>query len=152
MGDVFPHITHSNQVQSGRTAMATQDSTIPYDEIDAPVRKLVRVLNDKYPCIRTGASCGGHENPQKGQWEAGTFYVTFHIEQTKRGWRVLEFLAWAINHDYARAEHHVQLIPLSRPPYLNTPGECLHFSIEGFGGESPDELAGFLKMVRQYFA
>jgi hypothetical protein len=42
------------------------------------------------------------------------------------------------------------LLPTSAPPYLNTIGQCLHFVIEGYGGENPDELAEFLDATRKY--
>ena len=128
---------------------SSQD-TIPYDEIDANMVALVKALN-RYPGVTTIGSCGGHEvitNPS--QWEAGTWYVKFNLPANRRGWYLLEHLSWAINHDCRRAGRQAMLLPTSVPPYLNTPGKCLCFVLEGFGGENPDELASFLDKVRQY--
>ncbi|MCI0709769.1 MAG: hypothetical protein L0154_06355 [Chloroflexi bacterium] len=41
------------------------------------------------------------------------------------------------------------LLPKSSPPYLNTPGKCLRFVIEGYDGEDPDKLADFLDETRK---
>ena len=123
---------------------------IPYDTFDPNIVGLVRALNH-YPGLMTIGSCGGHEvitNPS--QWEAGTWYVKFDLHADRLGWYVLEHLAWAINEDYRGAGHHVILMPIAPPPYLNTPGKCLHFVVEGYEGEDPDKLAHFLEAVRRY--
>lgn len=123
---------------------------IPYDTFDPNIVGLVRALN-RYPGLMTIGSCGGHEvitNPS--QWEAGTWYVKFDLHADRLGWYVLEHLAWAINEDYRGAGHHVVFMPIAPPPYLNTPGKCLHFVVEGYEGEDPDKLAQFLEAVGKY--
>lgn len=123
---------------------------IPYETFDQNIVGLVRALN-RYPGLMTIGSCGGHEvitNPS--QWEAGTWYVKFDLHADRLGWYVLEHLAWAINEDYRGAGHHVILLPTAPPPYLNTPGQCLHFVVEGYEGEDPDKLAHFLESVRKH--
>jgi len=133
-----------------KPSIKTRKKAIPYDEIDANMVSLVRALN-RYPGVLTLGSCGGHDvvtNPS--QWEAGTWYVKFTLPTDRSGWYLLEHLAWAINNDYRRGGGRLMLLPISPPPYLNTPGECLSFSIEGFGGENPEDLATFLVKVRKY--
>jgi hypothetical protein len=128
----------------------TAKKAIPYAELDPNIVSLVRALN-RYPGVRTMGSCGGHEvitNPS--QWEAGTWYVKFSLPANRFGWLLLEHLSWAINHDCRRAGRQAMLLPTSMPPFLNTPGECLAFVIEGFGGEDPDELAQFLVSTQKY--
>lgn len=123
---------------------------IPYDELDANIVNLVRALN-RYPGVMTVGSCGGHEiitNPS--QWQAGTWYVKFTLPSGKFGWYLLEHLAWVVNEDYRGSGKNVMLLPTSAPPYLNTVGQCLHFIIEGYSGENPDELAEFLDVTRKY--
>jgi hypothetical protein len=56
-------------------------------------------------------------------------WVKFGIEKSELGWRTLEFLAWAFD-DMVRARKRLFFWPVSNPPYLNTPGECLSFVIE----------------------
>lgn len=123
---------------------------IPYETFDPNIVGLVRALN-RYPGLMTIGSCGGHEiitNPS--QWVAGTWYVKFDLHADRLGWYVLEHLAWAINEAYRGAGHHVILLPTAPPPYLNTPGQCLHFVVEGYEGEDPDKLAHFLESVRKH--
>jgi hypothetical protein len=118
-------------------------------ELDANIVGLVEALNS-YPGVATIGSCGGHEvitNPS--QWEVGSWYVKFDIEHNDTGWLVVEFLGWAINDDYRSTTTNVSFMPIAAPPYLNEPGECLHFVIEGYNGEDPDKLASFLKRVRR---
>jgi len=110
----------------------------------------VRTLN-RYPGVMSVGSCGGREiitNPS--QWQAGTWYVKFNLPSGKLGWYLLEHLAWVINEDYRGAGRSVILPPTSAPPYLNTPGQCLYFVIEGYNGENPDALAEFLDTTRKY--
>jgi hypothetical protein len=132
------------------SAQGTGKKGIPYDELDANIVNLVRALN-RYPGVMTVGSCGGHEtitNPS--QWRAGTWYVKFTLPSGKFGWYLLEHLAWVVNEDYRGSGRNVILLPTSAPPYLNTVGQCLHFVIEGYGGENPDELAEFLDATRKY--
>jgi hypothetical protein len=134
--------------KSPATTPATENPiAIPYDELDPNIVKLVRVLN-LYPGLTTVGSCGGHEvitNPS--QWEAGTWYVKFDLPIEASSWYVLEHLAWAINNDYRRSGGNLVLLPTSAPPYLNLPGQCLSFVIEGRDYENPDTLADFLEKV-----
>lgn len=123
---------------------------IPYNELDANIVRLVQALN-RYPGVMTVGSCGGHEtitNPS--QWQAGTWYVKFTLPSGKFGWYLLEHLAWVVNEDYRGSGRNVVLLPTSAPPYLNTVGQCLHFVIEGYDDENPDELAEFLDATKKY--
>ena len=116
--------------------------------IDPAIGRLVNALN-AFEGIETIGSCGGHPEPLKGgQWPAGTWYVKFCVDKNAHGWRALEFLAWLINNDYQRAGHHVILLPTAPPPYLNEPGQVLHFALEGSDGEDPDALASWMDGLR----
>jgi len=123
---------------------------IPYDTLDSNIKDLVRALNE-FKGIDTLGSCGGHPDPKPGQWAEGTYYVTFTVDHNEDGWLALEFLAWLINHDYRRAGHSVEIYPDSLPPYLNEPGRCLRFALEGVEGEDPNELAEILNETREQY-
>ena len=112
------------------------------DDLDRNVVHLVRILNS-FPGIQTIGSCGGHPNPDPCQWSEGSFYVKFHVAWNAEGRLSLEFLAWLINDMVVRTttKGNVLLLPVSPPPYLNDPGNCLCFVIEGSNGADPEELA-----------
>lgn len=106
--------------------MADQD--IPYDEIDEPIRSLVRVLN-AFPGVKTIGSCGGHSSPTTGQAGPGRWWVLFDVERSENGWLSLEFLAWAVTRNLG-ADGSVTLEADAAPPYLNQPGAMLRFVLE----------------------
>ena len=121
---------------------------VPADvTLDSNMVGLVNALN-AFPGVQTIGSCGGHVAPTGGQWEEGTFYVNVVFDDTEHGYFALEFLAWAINNDYRRAGYKVMLYPYAPPPYLNEPGNCLRFHLEGYGAD-PDELAVTLDQARE---
>lgn len=120
------------------------------EQLDANIVKLVDALN-RYPGLKTIGSCGGHEAiTNSSQWSAGTWYVKFELSEDLTGRFVLEFLAWAINGDYRSNGNSVLFMPVSPPPFLNTSGKCLNYTVEGYDKENPDELAAFLDSVRVY--
>lgn len=119
----------------------------PYDELDPNITDLVRILNS-FPGIETVGSCGGHPEPKKGGWPAGSWYVKFRVARNDHGWFAPEFLAWAVNCDYATG-HSITLCPVSPPPYLNFPGRNLSFVVEGRGGEDPNDLSAFLDRMKR---
>lgn len=118
--------------------------------IDPNIRRLCAALN-RFEGIETIGSCGGHENPQECQAPAGSWWVTFGVAHTEDGWRALEFLAWLINNDYARAGRHVICYPEAAPPYLNHPGHMLRFALEGQDNEDPNALAAWINKLRRQF-
>ena len=63
--------------------------TIDYDQIEEPVRRLVRALN-AFEGVTTIGSCGGHENPDEWQEPVGSWFVTFAIAHRGGGWQSLE--------------------------------------------------------------
>lgn len=129
---------------------APRPTRVPWRELDSNIVSLVRALT-RYPGVTTLGSCGGHETTSNpSQWPTGSWYVTFTLPQSRQGWLVLEHLAWAITHDYMRAGHKIVFQPDALPPFLNTPGRMLRFSLEGFQGEDPDELAVFLISMQDY--
>ncbi|WP_339821896.1 hypothetical protein MKZ15_10780 [Paenibacillus sp. FSL R7-0216] len=129
--------------------MAEHTKKAPQDELDENIKNLVNVLNS-FEAIQTIGSCGGHTNPQPGQWEEGTWYVKFDIEQSLEGWQTIEFLAWAINHEYDE-DLTVFFMPKSSPPWLNAPTETLGWVIEGYNEQDPNQLADFLDKVKNDF-
>ncbi len=118
--------------------------------LDANVAGLVVTLN-RFPGVATVASCGGHPDPGSGQWPERTWYVKFDLPRSEAGWLSLEFLAWAINTAYRADRPSVVLLPDSPPPYLNKPGECLKFMVEGRRGARADDLAAWLARVHGEF-
>lgn len=115
--------------------------------MDTNMIYLAETLNS-YPAVTTVGSCGGHADPGPGQWAFGTWYMKFEIAPTDTGWRVLEFLAWAINNDWRRAGGDATLLPTAPPSMLNEPGKCLAFVIESYAGDVPDHVAAFLRQVQ----
>lgn len=118
-------------------------SLIDYSQLDPEIVPLVRVLNS-YDAVTTIESCEGHK-------PGDSWSVWFDVSKDQLGWLTLEFLAWAINEEYAftsTARLHI----CSAPPYENAIGETLHFYIEGDKDtESIDELAGWLERAKEYF-
>ncbi len=110
------------------------------EQLDPNMRRLVAALNP-FRGIHTIGSCGGHEHPGPAQRPAGSWYVKFAVARTDDGWFALEFRAGFVNNDYRRAGHRVMLYPTAAPPYLNTPGQCLCWALEGYESEDPDRLA-----------
>jgi hypothetical protein len=123
---------------------------VPYAQLDLPVRALVRILNG-FPGIHTVASCGGHETPGPAGNPAGQWEVRFTVDHAEDGWYALEWLAW-ITQDARQAGKHVSIRVSAAPPYLNTPGESLFFTLygdtHGEAGQDPDELAAWIKQQK----
>jgi hypothetical protein len=121
---------------------------IPYQELDKNIIQLVRALN-AFKGITTIGSCGGHAHPKnESQWPKGSWYIKFFVARDEDGRFALEFLAWLINHSMRRGGNQVYLYPTAAPPYLNSPGEELHYVLEG-NQEGPDEVARLMNQVRK---
>lgn len=137
---------------------------VPYDEIDPPIRELVRVLND-FGRISTIGSCGGHEDPKPGNSSrapANEWWVTFAVDPadpesdsgvpTAAGWMDLEFLAYLVNTRGLRwapeKARNVVLAPYAPMPHANGPGRMLRFELNGYRGANgvePDDLAAAIR-------
>jgi hypothetical protein len=119
-------------------------------DLDGNMVRLVRALN-AFDGITTIGSCGGHPDPGPGQWSQDTFYVKFDLSWDQAGLLALEFLAWAVNHYWSDVNPlgRVMLLPVSPPPYMNGPGTCLSFVIEGYDGADPEQLATALRLLRR---
>ena len=64
-------------------------------EQDERVARLVHAL-DAFPGVESYSSCGGHPPPlEESQCPANEFFVCFDVGREERGWRALEFIAWA---------------------------------------------------------
>lgn len=83
-------------------------------------------------------------------------WVNFALDKSEMGWRTLEFLSWALMEDLKRAGYDLMLTPMSAPPYLNEPGNCLSFLLQV--ADDPDlakqgrdirDIAKFLDRVRE---
>lgn len=115
--------------------------------LDKNMVQLIRALNS-FPGIKTFTSCGGHPNPSACQWPEGTFFVGFNVAWNDDGRLALEFLAWFVNgYLDTKTKGGVRLVPFSAPPYLNCPGECLHFALEGRA--DPVEIGEELKDTKK---
>lgn len=66
--------------------------------IDRRVAPLVAALNG-IPGVRTFASCGGHRNPKArlGQVPSDSFYVSFQLQHSSRGWTALSRIGWIVS-------------------------------------------------------
>jgi hypothetical protein len=131
---------------------------VPYDELDPPVRELVRVLND-FDGVETIGSCGGHEDGTPGGMHASAdeWWLTFALEPadpsaaiaapSPRAWLDLEFLAYWLGH--LGNSRDLALVPFAPPPHLNEPGRMLRFELRGWRdgerGIGPEEVAASLR-------
>jgi hypothetical protein len=107
--------------------------SIPYDDIDAPIRPLVGFLNERLGVV-TVASYGGHENPDEGR-----------VPEAPAEWDAFEFLAWVCR-DWGRAGMDLVLEADASPPWLNkwvTGDSTLGFVLSG--DTPPGELADFMR-------
>jgi hypothetical protein len=118
--------------------------SIPYDDIDPPIRPLVGFLNERLGVV-TVASYGGHENPDEGQAPEGGWWVLVRVPEAPAEWDAFEFLAWVCR-DWARAGKHLVLEADASPPWLNkwvTGDSTLGFVLSG--DTPPGELADFMR-------
>jgi hypothetical protein len=133
---------------------------VPYDELDPPIRELVRVLSEEFAGVETIGSCGGHEDGTPGGMHASAdeWWVTFHLEPadsdaavaapSERAWLDLEFLVYWIGQQARERKVDVELLPWAPPPHLNEPGRMLRFEIRGWRGDDgiePDEVAALIR-------
>jgi hypothetical protein len=114
---------------------------VPYDQLDAGIVKLVKVLNS-FDGITTNGSCEGHN--QNTKWS-----VMFDVQHDEAGRVALEFITWCVD-DCSRSGHLVSIGLHAFPPYLNAPGEALCFFVMGTRGrENPDDLADWLELAKE---
>ncbi len=132
----------SEQANQGNPPLNATIQDEELQDIDSNVRSLISVLNS-FPGVETTGSCGGHPEPRKiYQWPSGSWNVVMHIKHNRTGLLSLEFLAWAINHDIRRSKgNRILFLPTAPPPWLNGPGQCLYYVLEGSQGEDPEKLA-----------
>jgi hypothetical protein len=106
--------------------------SIPYDDLDAPIRPLVRFLNEELGVVTIG-SCGGHKNPDEGQAPEGSWWVLVRVPEDADEWKAFEFLAWVTYRNCGRARV-AYLEADAAPPYLNswlTGDSTLRFVLSG---------------------
>ena len=99
-----------------------------YDEIDAPIRSLVQVLN-AFPGARTIGSCGSHDSPKGDQAGPGCWWVLIGFDRSDDAWLSLEFLGWAVTRVLG-SDGTCTLEADAAPPYLNHPGRMLRFILQ----------------------
>ena len=107
-------------------------SEVPYEEIDEPVRDLVRLLNEELSLVTIG-SCGGHKNPDNVQAPEGEFWVSIEVPSNVDEWRGFEYLAWVCR-DWGRAGEDLLLEADAAPPFVNswiTGESTLRFVLNG---------------------
>jgi hypothetical protein len=117
--------------------------TIPYDDIDPPIRPLVGFLNEHVGVV-TFSSCGGHENPEEGQAPEGSWWVLVRVPESADEWDSFEFLAWVCR-DWGRSGKNLVLEADAAPPWLNkwcTGESTLRFALSG--DMPPGELIDFV--------
>lgn len=158
LAEVERRLRAHNASAAGNCIVVGQPDEIPYDEIDPPIRELVRLLNEEFSGVETIGSCGGHETPiSPASLPAKEWYVAFGLQPadpaaeialpTAQAWLDLEFLTWHINGRLS--DRGVDLVPFAPPPHLNEPGRMLRFEIHGWrggeGGVEPDDLVATLR-------
>jgi hypothetical protein len=119
---------------------------VPYDDLDPPIRPLVRFLNEELGVVTIG-SCGGHENPEGDQAPEGSFWVTVAVPKDDDEWDAFEFLSW-VCHNYWQAGRDLTLEADAKPPWLNkwaTGNSTLRFILSG--DVPPGELIDFVREV-----
>lgn len=133
---------------------------VPWDEIDPPIRDLVRELNSLQG-IKTVSSCGGHDDPSAKKDGRGPEHWDVFLRPwfdfsddadevwpDRDGWLALEFLSWAVR-DLRTTGRKVMMHLDAPAPHLNGPGRCLTFIIEGDrfgeGGYAPEEFISDLR-------
>lgn len=119
-------------------------------KLDKNIAPLVKEIN-AFPGLLTIGSCGGHRRPRLGQWDEGTWYVTFSAARTAAAHASLEFLAWLVNNDAQQANTPVTLYPFAYPPHLNEPGHMLRYHLEGYKKHDPVEFADYMRFARTLF-
>ncbi len=142
------HADDTHTLPQGSTASPTSPhdtSQYPSTELDHKLIAL-RLALDAFEGIVT--SGGGRPDRSPEQDPEEKWSVTFQVEPSDDGWYALEFLAWAINNDYVRGGHNVQLTLNSAPPHLNMPGETMVFGVVGIQ-EDPQKLADNLHQLRE---
>jgi hypothetical protein len=135
-------------------------SPVPYDELDPPIRELVRVLTDGFSGIETIGSCGGHDDGSPGGMHASADerWVTFGLEPadasaqvaapSDRAWLDMEFLVYWMSVLRREQGLDVEVFPWASPPHLNEPGRMLSFELRGWrqdGKGEPDEVAEWIR-------
>lgn len=125
---------------------------INYEELDPPIRELVRVLNE-FSGISTLGSCGGHEDGTPGEVHAAAdeWWVTMSLEPadseaaihapSEQAWLDFEFLVYWISRLRAEKNVGVDLAPYAPPPHLNEPGRMLRFELRGWRRDDDGALA-----------
>jgi hypothetical protein len=134
---------------------------VPYEELDPPVVKLVRVLNEEFDGFATIGSCGGHEDGKPGEIHAPAdeWWVTFELEPadpnadttapSADAWTDLEFLVYWLGRMRTEKGSAVRVEPYAPPPHMNFPGRMLRFEMVGYRSETdgvePDEVAAWIR-------
>lgn len=154
--------THSTPPQSQvdeRDAMELaifENRTPPWENLDAGIVPLVRVLS-RFPGIVTVSSCEGHpERSGAAEWHVGWCMRSsdpsisiIDAGPSAQGWLSTEWLMWMVQ-DMRRAGFAIRRDISTPPPYWNYPGRSMMFWIYGSTTSSerePVTSARFLQIL-----
>lgn len=114
-------------------------------QLDENIRPLCEELN-RLPGIDTNDSCGGHENPGRGQCPAGEWYVGFSAERSCFAWQSLSLIAFVAGELDEQGFHELQV--WCQPMYEPGP---LDFALHGYEGTDPVRFSARLIEARAQF-
>jgi hypothetical protein len=124
------------------------DDELPVDELDPAIVELCRAINE-FPDIRTSESCQGFVDDHRPGKPWAVYLGPSPSPPTPEGYSSLEFLVWLCRHIARDRGFDVSMRVNAPPPYLNGPGECMYFIIEGTN-RHPDEFAAFIRDTRDH--
>jgi len=115
--------------------------------IDVNIYALVKEIN-RFPGIYTTGSCGGHADPKPGQEDLGHGHVFFKIDNPAKGFRSLDFLAWACDgKNLAKAAN----INIGLYPVLPVDRDKAHYFCFEVETDDFDHTAETLKNLRRQY-
>lgn len=125
--------------------------SVPWEDLDMPIRPLVAVLN-QFEAITTLGSCAGHKDPDAHQHPEGRWFITFRVSHTAAGWRALEFLSSCLEITAGNDAWDAAQVRLEPAIFHDgAPGRRLYWALLG-NGHDPVEFAEELmdKIVEGY--
>lgn len=108
----------------------------------------VRAAIDAFEDVRW--SLHDEPDPAKTDDGEGIGWVNFEVEKSELGWRIIEFLAWALNGDLKHAGFQLLFTPFSPSPYHNDPGECLSYLLEMVDDPAAASRGGGIRDIARF--